>query len=68
MRMGIPVARAYRGRCSRCLAEVFTTDRVGDAEVHAMLEHLWTTHPDVLCRPDTLPLEGLLRLVWIRMV
>ena len=66
--MGIPAAGGYRGRCSRCLAEVFTTDRIGDAEVNAMLEHLWTAHPDVLRRPDTLSLESLLRLVWIRMI
>lgn len=57
----------YRAECALCRANVFRFDRLDDEHIQAMLEHMWTAHPDVLRRPATLPLEELLREVRVRM-
>ncbi len=57
----------YRADCTKCGAEVFRFDRLGDVEIQLVLEHLWTAHPDVLERPSTMSLGDLLTLVHVRM-
>ena len=68
---GNPLARrdgmTYRAECNRCGADVFRFDHLADEHIQAMVEHLWTAHPDVLRRPATLVLEEVLREVRVRL-
>jgi hypothetical protein len=59
---GVAMASAV---CADCGVHLFGVTRLGDVQVGAVLEHLWSAHPSVVRRPRTLALDTLLSRVRI---
>ena len=51
--------------CADCGAHLFSVTTLGDVQVAAVLEHLWSAHPNIVQRPHTLVLDTLLS--WVRL-
>jgi len=58
---------AYDGVCTVCGIVLFRMTRLGDEEISAMLNHLWTAHPNILREPETMVLSDLLGYIRLKL-